>query len=1034
MRIKELKINGFGRFNEKIFGPLTAPIIVFYGPNEAGKSTLLNFIRTILFGFPKTNRDDHYPPVLGGKHGGRIIVQDGQGVEYSIERYVGPKGGQVTVSNKSGQVVQASKLNDLLGYSSKDVFEKIFAFSLDELQSSDILDDKNINIQIYSAGMGAIKLPSLIDKINSRMNDLYKPSGLKPKVNQLSDDLGKIEQQIRDITRNTDQYTILKIKAENADRYGFESSIRKDKLQKRFTRLSSMKEAWKPWVELKGLEKRLNELPVHEGLPTEPFGELEKREVAVAVTRKEFDAAREELDVAKIDAESIQPSERILADEEAIENINQSKSSVLNSLKDLPERKAELSHLYSAVDSTLTALGDGWNRERLQTTDLESLPVGTEIERYRKLVSGKSQKILNQESSLETHNNSLKLDEDNLLSAQRALSSGKKPEYSQIELDSKFKTIAQLEKMHNQYQITEKIQARLMNAKPQESIGTNSTNSFIATLTLATIGLIFAGYGFVAGQDSMFTLGLGSILIIIAGALFIYSRNIARNTSSDDQVSPVLLKGVEELKDIHNNLSTALMDLGLPSDGINRLPKFKIECETIRAQIASWEKLGDNIAVVEQQTIKQRSLAKSVEEALGNSKLELRDLENQWKNWLIEKHLPSTLPLETMDGYRARITTGKKELEAALTMASRITSIEEDIHQYSSVVVPLAKRHGEKTDSDNDNSLITVSESLVKKLEESRDLRSRKIQLAVDVEKYKIGLIKRKEDLQNAEEMLTSLLDQTKSADTEELRLKAMEHAEKKELITRKNKHVNALQVLSGPDEQYELFKVELQSANIAAIELELNEIADQLNEETDMHTKLVQQSAEANFAIKQLFDEDELSTLHVRRSQIQAELYESTRAWTRYRLAIELLNKGRDRFQRERQPGVIKYGEKFFREITKERYTGFYSSLGERTITVIDSSDERKFPSQLSRGTRELLFLSLRFGLINEYNQYSESLPVVVDEVLVNFDPERMERSCDAFRRLSQTNQLIVFTCHPEIVNSFNGSGFDTQVFNLGD
>ena len=45
MRITGLHIDGFGRFADRRFGPLERPVTVFYGPNEAGKSTLLEFIR-----------------------------------------------------------------------------------------------------------------------------------------------------------------------------------------------------------------------------------------------------------------------------------------------------------------------------------------------------------------------------------------------------------------------------------------------------------------------------------------------------------------------------------------------------------------------------------------------------------------------------------------------------------------------------------------------------------------------------------------------------------------------------------------------------------------------------------------------------------------------------------------------------------------------------------------------------------------------------------------------------------------------------
>ena len=72
MRLEELHLDGFGHFHQRTFALADGPVTVFYGPNEAGKTTLLAFIRTILFGFPRQGRNAHYPPLAGGSHGGRI--------------------------------------------------------------------------------------------------------------------------------------------------------------------------------------------------------------------------------------------------------------------------------------------------------------------------------------------------------------------------------------------------------------------------------------------------------------------------------------------------------------------------------------------------------------------------------------------------------------------------------------------------------------------------------------------------------------------------------------------------------------------------------------------------------------------------------------------------------------------------------------------------------------------------------------------------------------------------------------------------
>ena len=43
-----------------------------------------------------------------------------------------------------------------------------------------------------------------------------------------------------------------------------------------------------------------------------------------------------------------------------------------------------------------------------------------------------------------------------------------------------------------------------------------------------------------------------------------------------------------------------------------------------------------------------------------------------------------------------------------------------------------------------------------------------------------------------------------------------------------------------------------------------------------------------------------------------------------------------------------------------------------------------------------------------------------MVDEALVNFDPERARLAAEAFAQLSETNQVLVFTCHPSTAEMF--------------
>ena len=149
---------------------------------------------------------------------------------------------------------------------------------------------------------------------------------------------------------------------------------------------------------------------------------------------------------------------------------------------------------------------------------------------------------------------------------------------------------------------------------------------------------------------------------------------------------------------------------------------------------------------------------------------------------------------------------------------------------------------------------------------------------------------------------------------------------------------------------------------------------------------------------LAQLTSEEESSALRIRRSTLEEQLREHAREWSRLTIAEALLEKTRQKFEQERQPSVIRHAQDFFSSVTGQRYQHLRVPIGEQTITVTDDAGPSKQPAELSRGTREQLYLALRFGLIREFGEHAERLPVVVDEALVNFDPERARLAAESF------------------------------------
>ena len=77
-----------------------------------------------------------------------------------------------------------------------------------------------------------------------------------------------------------------------------------------------------------------------------------------------------------------------------------------------------------------------------------------------------------------------------------------------------------------------------------------------------------------------------------------------------------------------------------------------------------------------------------------------------------------------------------------------------------------------------------------------------------------------------------------------------------------------------------------------------------------------------------------------------------------------------------------------------------------------------------LSRGTREQLFLSLRLALVSLFARRGIKLPMILDDVLVNFDMQRAAATVDVLAEFGQQgHQLLVFTCHEHIARLFKAA-----------
>ena len=192
-----------------------------------------------------------------------------------------------------------------------------------------------------------------------------------------------------------------------------------------------------------------------------------------------------------------------------------------------------------------------------------------------------------------------------------------------------------------------------------------------------------------------------------------------------------------------------------------------------------------------------------------------------------------------------------------------------------------------------------------------------------------------------------------------------------------------------------------------------------------------VRRSENLTRELQQLENSDEISLLRIQQQADLAKFRSHAREWAVLKIASHLIDRARNKYERERRPAVLKQAERYFAGLTLGQYREILAGEGDPRVVAPDGG--RKELRQLSRATAEQLYLSLRFGFVEEFTRRSEPLPLIFDDILVNFDPDRAA-AASAIVELSRNQQILLFTCHPATVDLLKRMDPDASVFGLRD
>lgn len=128
--------------------------------------------------------------------------------------------------------------------------------------------------------------------------------------------------------------------------------------------------------------------------------------------------------------------------------------------------------------------------------------------------------------------------------------------------------------------------------------------------------------------------------------------------------------------------------------------------------------------------------------------------------------------------------------------------------------------------------------------------------------------------------------------------------------------------------------------------------------------------------------------------------------------LALEVLTSAGNTLQTRFSPALGEKSANIFTKLTRGKYN---KVLLDRDMTP-SAQESGSFLSHeallLSQGTADQLYLAVRLAICDLVLPAEKHIPILLDDALVTFDDDRMAAALDYLVELSETRQVILFTC----------------------
>ncbi len=355
MRFNSLSIPAFGPFTEfKLeFPKEESDVHLIYGPNEAGKSSLLRAIEGLLYGIPMRSTDDfkheHKKFLIGAK------IADAK-KELEFFRRKGRKNTLLAADGATS--LEPGELKAFLGEVDEAFFKHMFGLSTESLREGAKLllsGDSDLGKLIFSANLGGGAVDQAIKTLEEEADSLFRERASTKLINQALKAFASHEKASRDLSISASAWDKLMKEIESAqtdfksvDQEQITTSQKKAHLERLSQAIPVLKKR-------QALKADLDEITLPE-LPTN-FA----KSVQDATSRLQQAAAVADQNTSARDNKAQQLKElpefdAILEDKVAIESLHQHIGSHQERIVVQAESESQLAQKSQALETALTDL------------------------------------------------------------------------------------------------------------------------------------------------------------------------------------------------------------------------------------------------------------------------------------------------------------------------------------------------------------------------------------------------------------------------------------------------------------------------------------------------------------------------------------------------------------------------------------------------------------------------------------------------------------------------------------------------------